>query len=145
MAVQVSWRNACLLVRLPAEMASAEAERVRRQLGDVTREHLGPGSRERAAAVVVDWTEAPYLTCTGIAVLEEVRHRIAAYGVPVYLAASRALPRKALQLMGLNGRLPLFHSVDEAFDEALDRLGGTRSGEARSGGSRAGSTASYAL
>ncbi|MGW5733620.1 MULTISPECIES: STAS domain-containing protein [Streptomyces] len=125
MTLQTSVRQGCLVVKMPPEVSVGNAEELRRELRELCRTRLDRSSRDRVSAVVVDWADVPFLTLTGVAVLEDFRERAVERGVPIRLVASRRVPRAVLRIAGLDGVLAIHDTVEQAL------AGGRASGEGR--------------
>ncbi|MGW8375500.1 STAS domain-containing protein [Streptomyces sp. ODS28] len=126
MGLRVAERGGRLIVTMPGELDIANAEAVRQELRSLCRERLGAAGPHRVSGVVVDWSAAPWLTCAGVAVLEDFREQLEAYGVPVGLVAGRCLPRKVLRLVGMDGMLPVYDSLAAALEADAGAAGGGR-------------------
>ena len=132
MTLHTSVRHGCLIVEMPPEVDLGNAEPLRQELREMCRTLLSPATRDGVSAVVVDWAAAPFLTIAGVAVLDDFRQRVAQCGLPVRVVASRRSPRAVLQIVGLDGVLPVHDTVEQALagHEATER-GGDRPGTDR--------------
>ncbi|MFJ8143366.1 STAS domain-containing protein [Streptomyces sp. NPDC096013] len=120
MTLQISNGQGYLIVQMPAEVDIANAETVRQQLRDLCRSQLDAGSRNSVTSVVVDWSASSILTMAGLTVLEDFRLAAAEARTPVKVVVSRRLPRKVLEMWGLNDVVPLYESVDHAVADGTE-------------------------
>lgn len=125
MTLQTCVRQGCLVVKMPSEVSSENAESLRWELREMCRTRLERASRDGVSAVVVDWSEVPYLTLAGAALLDDLRQRVLESGVQLRIVATHGAPRAMLRIVGLNDVLAVHDSVGQAL------AAGGASGEGR--------------
>ncbi|HET6857903.1 MAG TPA: STAS domain-containing protein [Streptomyces sp.] len=118
MTLQFSLRQGSLVVQLPPEVDIGNAEYVRTHLRDLARKRLRGSPRPVAETVVLDWSNAPFLTMAGVAAVEEFRSLAADAGVPVKIVTRRAVSRAVLRIVGIDELVPVYDTVDEALSSS---------------------------
>ncbi|MBC9712559.1 STAS domain-containing protein [Streptomyces sp. TRM66268-LWL] len=118
MTLQCEQRGAALVVALPAEVDISNAAEIGGELRALCRSRLVDAQDRPVRLVVVDWSAAGFLTMAGTALLEDLHRHLEQLDVTTRVVTDRRLPRKILHLVGLDGRLPLFDSLQQALADA---------------------------
>jgi anti-sigma B factor antagonist len=103
--VEVDRAPGCVVVSVGGEVDLATASKVA--------EALDEASREDSQPIVVDLARCAFIDSSGLALLVKAAQSDGG-GSSVMLAAARGQVRRALEISGLDGLLPLYPSTDEA-------------------------------
>ena len=96
------------VVTVAGEIDIATAARLREQLFE-----LAAGGRP----LVADLDQVRFIDSAGLAALVGAAKRAAAHGGSLHVVCARPQIRKLFRLTGLDSRIPLAHSLDEAVED----------------------------
>lgn len=103
-----------VVITLPAEIDLQDAEKVAADLARAL--------DERPAGLIVDMTATVYCGAAGLRALAGARHRAAAEGTELRVAASVGLVRRVLELTGMDELVDVYPDLNPALNGLHDRV-----------------------
>ncbi|HOI55789.1 MAG TPA: STAS domain-containing protein [Phycisphaerae bacterium] len=99
--------------RAPASLVHLEGD-VDLNVSPVLRKQLKDLVASRAAMIVVDMSDVPYIDSSGVATLVECLQGVSRYGGKLHLASLRQQTRSVFEISRLDSVFSIFPTVEEA-------------------------------
>ena len=114
LTIEVRHEQGCAIVTVAGEIDISTVAPLRERLFEVA---------ASGAPLVIDLEQVSFIDSVGLATLVGAAKRVAAYGGSLQLACARPKIRQLLRLTGLDCRLPLARTLDEAVEARAATLG----------------------
>lgn len=117
MDIEVTCKENCLIVGLSGELDQHMADRIRSSLNH----HL---LKERICNIIFDFTEVDFMDSSGIGMILNRYKQVKKLGGELYLTGCGQSIIRLVRLSGLERIVKIKDTMDEALEEAKQKVGG---------------------